>query len=82
MVDVYSLGNIFYALVMKEYPYEHGVSKKKAQKLIMDGERPPLSEEYANSTDQFIQALIKAMRMCWIHQPEERATARECLRKF
>lgn len=76
-MDVYSLGNIFFALMMKQYPYEHDVSKKKAQRLIMDGERPPLSEEYTNSTDQFTQVLIRAMKMCWMHQPEQRATARE-----
>ena len=76
-MDVYSLGNIFYALMMKEYPFEHSLSKKKAQKKIMAGERPPLSEEFTTSTDQFTQALIKAMRMCWIQKPEERASARE-----
>lgn len=75
-VDVYSLGNIYYAIMMKEYPFEK-MSKKKAQQKIMNGERPALSAEYTNSTDQFTQALIKAMKMCWIHNPEERASARE-----
>lgn len=70
------MGNIYYAIMMKEYPFEK-MSKKKAQQKIMNGERPALSAEYTNSTDQFTQALIKAMKMCWIHNPEERASARE-----
>ena len=76
-MDVYSLGNIFYTLMQKSYPYEKKISKKMAQKKIMAGERPPLDAKYANSTDQYTQALIKAMNMCWIHKPEERASARE-----
>ena len=76
-VDVYSLGNIFYALIMKEYPFEHDAGKKKAQQLIMEGKRPPISDRYTNSSDPFTQALIKAINMCWTHQPEQRASARD-----
>jgi len=52
------------------------MSKKKAQKLIMAGERSPLNETNPNKSDPAIQAIVKAMNMCWIHSPEKRATAR------
>jgi len=52
------------------------LSKKKAQKKIMAGERPILNATIANSTDKATQTLIKAMNKCWIHNPEKRASAR------
>jgi hypothetical protein len=63
---------------MKQYPYED-MSKKKAQKLIMQGHPPPLSDRYndTKTQDPFTKALIKAMHMCWKLNPEERATARQ-----
>ena len=45
------MGNIFYALMAKSYPYED-LSKKKAQKAIMQGERPLLNETITNSKDK------------------------------
>ncbi|CAB9497556.1 Putative serine/threonine-protein kinase/receptor [Seminavis robusta] len=75
-VDIYSLGNVFYSIMMKEYPYED-ISKKKAQKLIMDGKPPPIHANFTNSTDPFTRALVKATYMCWTLDPEKRATARE-----
>lgn len=70
------MGNIFYALLEKAYPFED-LTKKKAQKKIMAGERPPLNETFTNSKDPATVALIKAMEMSWIHKVGKRASARE-----
>ena len=43
----------------------------------MAGERPHLDESLKTSKDPFVQALIRAMNMCWIHDPKKRATARQ-----
>ena len=72
----FSMGNIFYALMSKEYPFSDR-SKKTVQRKIMAGERPKLNETIAKSKDPFDQALIRAMDMCWIHNPKKRATARQ-----
>jgi hypothetical protein len=64
---------------MKQYPYED-LSKKKAQKLIMQGKPPPLSDRYNDTNiqnDPYTKTLIQAMHMCWKLNPEERATARQ-----
>jgi hypothetical protein len=58
------------------------MSKKKAQKLIMQGHPPPLPDKYnmtssANQPDPYTKTLIRAMRMCWRLDPEQRATARQ-----
>ena len=43
----------------------------------MQGERPLLNETITNSKDKATKTLIKAMKMCWIHKPEDRASARD-----
>lgn len=75
-IDVYSMGNIFYALMEKAYPFEE-LSSKKAQKMIINGKRPPLNETFTNSSDPATIALIKAMEMSWVQEVEKRASARE-----
>ena len=70
------MGNIFYALMEKAYPFED-LSKKKAQKRIINGERPPLNESFTNSEDPATRALIKAMKMSWVQEVEKRASARD-----
>lgn len=43
----------------------------------MSGERPHLNETYAKSKDPFVQTLVRAMNMCWVHDPQKRPTARQ-----
>lgn len=43
----------------------------------MAGERPPLNETFVKNANPFDKALINAMKMCWIHDPKKRATARQ-----
>ena len=80
-VDVYSLGNIFYGILTGEWPFHHESSEKKAQKRLIAGERPSIADKHRNSSDPFDQAMIKAIEMCWIQKPEERANARQ-VQKF
>mmetsp|Transcript_25037 Transcript_25037/g.54209 ORF Transcript_25037/g.54209 Transcript_25037/m.54209 type:complete len:423 (-) Transcript_25037:270-1538(-) len=73
-VDIYSMGNIFYALLTEYWPFE-GMEEKKAQEMILSGERPHVDAELLNSKDSADVALIEAMRMCWRQDPIDRATA-------
>eukprot|EP00581_Thalassiosira_minuscula_P014663 CAMPEP_0183717510 /NCGR_PEP_ID=MMETSP0737-20130205/11110_1 /TAXON_ID=385413 /ORGANISM="Thalassiosira miniscula, Strain CCMP1093" /LENGTH=631 /DNA_ID=CAMNT_0025946973 /DNA_START=240 /DNA_END=2132 /DNA_ORIENTATION=+ len=70
-IDVYSLGNVFYALltgklVWQEYEYEERILR-----IIQDIplEIPDLYIESPASHD-----LVRAIRACWIHNVEERPT--------
>ena len=45
--------------------------------MIKEGKRSHIPEKYTNSTDPFEQTLVKAIQRSWIHDPRERATARE-----
>jgi len=75
-VDIYSMGNIFYIIVTELWPFE-GVKETKAQKKIMQGDRPPVEDSIRDNADPAVKALLKAMEMCWRQDPKERATARE-----
>lgn len=70
------MGNIFYSLLTKLYPFEH-VKTKDAQEKIMTGERPFIDPKFTNSTKSRVQAMLKAIDMCWIQDPRKRASARE-----
>ena len=76
-VDIYSMGNIFYILIAKLWPFEELDNDKKARTKIKNGERPSIPKEIAESTDPFDIALVKALQMCWIQDQKKRATARE-----
>ena len=75
-VDTYSLGNIFFVLLSGRYPFRE-LSRKATRKAVAKGERPEFDEELIQSTDQNVQALIEAAKMCWVHDPLRRATARQ-----
>ena len=79
-VDVYSLGNIFYAILTGRRPFERK-NVKESQKKVIAGERPIISNEIRNSTDPFDKAMLQAIFKCWIQNPEDRASARE-VQKF
>ena len=74
-VDVYSLGNIFYMLLQKDWPFRE-VEEKEAKRLVKDGYRPSFDAAIWNSTDPIDMVLKKAMIMCHEQVPEDRASAR------
>ena len=75
-VDVYSAGNIFFYLLVGEFPFATR-SRDTVKRSLKAGKRQRIPEEYATSDDPLIQALVKAIRMCWIQIPADRATARQ-----
>ena len=74
MIDIYSMGNIFYAILTGEMPFE-GQKDSKAQKKVIDGERPAGMERYEEDDDVAIRALISATKKCWEQEPGDRPSA-------
>jgi serine/threonine protein kinase len=88
--DVFSLGTSMYLMLSNKWMWEE---KKPVDSMVklLEGKRPPLpagnvtvlknssSADISASADHAIalQAIVEAIEMCWIHDPMERATARD-----
>jgi hypothetical protein len=67
---------VFYVLLTKLYPFDD-LESEDAQNKIMKRTRPHIGHKLLESGDHFTQALIKAINMCWFHDPVERASSRK-----
>jgi serine/threonine protein kinase len=77
-VDVYSLGNILWSLLMNKPPWKRDEKKMdEIRQRVARGEIPTLPSNIANSTDPTIVAIRDAMFKCLRINPEERASAGE-----
>lgn len=79
-IDIYSMGNIFYTLMMNKWPFADLYDKdgtSAVRKQVRAGHRPPMSSRLQNSQDPRIKAMIKAMDMCYVQDWRKRATAKE-----
>ncbi|KAL7560676.1 hypothetical protein ACA910_001358 [Epithemia clementina (nom. ined.)] len=75
-VDIFHLGNIFYALLTRSWPFGN-LSHKEAKLIVEKGGRPPLPPSIKNSRDPIHKILVRAMKMCQRQNPQDRANARE-----
>ena len=79
-IDVYSVGNVLFSLLMDKWPYEDLYKEKNTDavsKRIIRGDRDTLSTELLESTDPIDVAIRTAMNMCWVHDWRERYNAKE-----
>jgi hypothetical protein len=77
--DVFSLGAALYIVLTKKWMWNKRPAYDFAL-LLIKGERPPFPKEMLTSDDNSIQAMMKAIHMCWKHDPKERSTAQEVAR--
>ncbi len=74
MVDIFSMGNVFFSILSGDSPFE-GEKESKAQKKVIAGKRPVIPEEVLKSDDIAIQAIISVTKMCWEQDPKDRPRA-------
>lgn len=76
MVDVYSLGNIFFSLLQDEMPFR-GVKAKNVYEKVKAGERPAIYRDLWESKDPVDQVLKEVMMASQAQNYKERSSARE-----
>lgn len=80
-VDVYSLGNVLYFMLTREYPWKD-FSSKEVYEAVKKGDRPEISKEIRKSDHPFDKFMIKAIEMCYTHNMKERPGAFEVAAKL
>jgi len=75
-LDVYSLGNILWVLLMEEKVWK-GVEEKKIKKLVRAGHSPVIPGNVLSNYSSAEKAIVHAMNMCFVTDPNERPTAME-----
>lgn len=78
MIDIYSLGNVFYSLLTESWPYE-SLKDDEAQSRILRGERPSLDLRENNFTSPTFMILKQAIDMCWRQEAASRPSASQLL---
>lgn len=73
-IDVWAMGSLIYH-ILHGHEVWHRTSTKKAQKNIMRGELPEIDERYLKSDDPAIKAMLEAIDLCYVYDPEKRAKA-------
>ncbi|KAL7476848.1 hypothetical protein ACHAW6_002680 [Cyclotella cf. meneghiniana] len=74
MIDIYSMGNIFYAIVSGNMPFKNN-KEEDAQKKIKNGEQPIIPDYVLRSDDIALKTIVSAVEPCWKHDPKERPSA-------
>ena len=75
-VDIWSLGLIFYQLVILDYPFE-GITNEEMQNNIIKGKKKEIPKDCNNFDPKFIELLNEMLSL----RPDERPTAEEILKK-
>ncbi|KAI2488639.1 protein tyrosine kinase [Fragilaria crotonensis] len=75
-VDIYSMGNVFYVLLTRQWPFDKE-EDEEAQNKVEHGERPEIPRAVRDSKDSSDKALLKLTKMCWEQDPRKRPAALE-----
>jgi hypothetical protein len=70
------MGNILYYVLTNNWLFE-GVSTKVAKEALINGELSKIPPQFLHSSNTSVQAMIKAIKMAWVYDPDARPTARE-----
>ena len=75
-VDTYQMGVLFWYVLTKKWMFE-GKRLSQIKNRLRRGERPEFPSHVLKSKDPAIMAMVRAIKECWIHDPNERPTSRQ-----
>lgn len=73
-IDVWAVGSLIYH-ILHTHEVWHDTRAEKAQQKVMEGKLPKIDDEYKESDDPAIKAMLDAIDMCYVYDPEKRAKA-------
>eukprot|EP00986_Skeletonema_menzelii_P014818 scaffold10345_cov144-Skeletonema_menzelii.AAC.1 len=74
-IDVWAMGSLIYHILHGYEVWDDVETSEKAQQKVMDGELPKIEDKYKKSDDPAIKAILDAIDMCYVYDPEKRAKA-------
>merc|ERR1711933_96564 len=69
------LGNVIYYVLTNKWLFEYK-TPEETKELLLKGKRSKIPSSFKKSSDTAIQAIIKAISMCWTQMPRLRPNAR------
>jgi len=78
-IDIYSLGNNFYALLTGLWNFYENEDDQVVQEKIIGNEIPFIDERYRSRSIEE-KALVNVMQYCWKYNPKKRPTIFEVIR--
>ena len=64
-------------------PWEiEDISSKEVYKRVMDGKRAKFPKGVLESTHPYEKYVLEAIKLCWIHDPKQRASAQQVANKL
>lgn len=80
-IDVYSMGNVFYLMLTGNEVFHDdsstSIDEDGVKDKVMEGSRPEIPRAFLDDNNPAVNAIVQAIRMCWIHDAIERPTARD-----
>lgn len=78
-IDVYSMGNVLYAIVASYLPYTFPrvYTEEEFSQMIINGTTPQLPDRIARSQHPVNRAIVRVMEKCFAFNPSHRPSARE-----
>jgi hypothetical protein len=70
------MGNILYYVLTKKWLFE-SIPTRTARQMLIDGKLSTIPSQFINSTNSADLAMVKAIQMAWIYDPNNRPMARE-----
>mmetsp|Transcript_23350 Transcript_23350/g.39775 ORF Transcript_23350/g.39775 Transcript_23350/m.39775 type:complete len:450 (+) Transcript_23350:203-1552(+) len=74
-IDVWAVGSLIYHILHRYEVWDDIKTNEEAQQKVMDGKLPKIADEYVESDDPAIKAMLDAIDMCYVYDPEKRAKA-------
>lgn len=78
-IDVYALGNVLYKIMteIEPYTFPRQFTTDEKFKMITHQKFPPLPPKYGRTRRREIVAIFKAIKKCFLWDPEERPSAKQ-----